>query len=72
MTRTHALPAALDDALTRLADLDARLARLVELRFFGRMSIEETAETLGVSRPTVVRDWRIARRWLYEELTHEP
>ena len=63
---------ALDDALTRLAELDARLVRLVELRFFGRMSIEETAEALGVSRPTVVRDWRVARRWLYEELTSEP
>ena len=63
---------ALDDALTHLAELDARLVRLVELRFFGRLSIEETAEALGVSRPTVVRDWRVARRWLYEELTSEP
>lgn len=59
----------LDDALTRLHDLDERQARLVELRFFGGMDTEQTARALGVSRRTVELDWRMARAWLMRELT---
>ena len=58
----------LDDALTRLAALDPPLARLVELRFFGGLSIEETAEVLGVSPATVKRQWAAARAWLKREM----
>ena len=58
----------LDEALTRLGELDARKCRVVELRFFGGLSNEETAEVLGVSRKTVVEDWTIARLWLKREL----
>jgi RNA polymerase sigma-70 factor, ECF subfamily len=60
---------ALDDALQALARIDARKARVVELRFFGGLNAEETAEVLKVSRITVMRDWRTARAWLYRELT---
>jgi RNA polymerase sigma factor (TIGR02999 family) len=60
---------ALDDALTALAEFDPEGARLIELRFFGGLSLVETAEALGVSRPTVVRRWRAVRAWLYGELT---
>ncbi|MGE3108133.1 MAG: sigma-70 family RNA polymerase sigma factor [Phycisphaerales bacterium] len=60
---------ALDEALARLAAIDARKSRLVELRFFGGMSIEETAEVLGVAPATVKRDWNFARAWLYRELS---
>jgi RNA polymerase sigma factor (TIGR02999 family) len=60
---------ALDDALTQLARLSSRQARIVELRFFGGLSIEETAEVLGVSSATVERDWTHARAWLYREMT---
>ena len=60
---------ALDEALTRLADKETQLARLVELRFFCGLEIPETAETLGVSESTVKRDWAIARAWLHRELT---
>jgi RNA polymerase sigma factor (TIGR02999 family) len=59
---------ALDEALSRLEALDARQARVVELRFFAGLSAEETAEVLGCSEATVVRDWRIARAWLMREL----
>ena len=59
---------ALDDALTSLAKIDARKARLVELRFFGGLSVEETAEVLEVSEETVARDWRVAKTWLFREL----
>lgn len=59
---------ALDVALTRLATRDARQARLVELRYFGGMTIEETAATLEVSVATVNREWRMARSWLFAEL----
>lgn len=59
---------ALDAALTRLAALDPRQHQVVELRFFGGLSVEETAEVLGVSAVTVKRDWRAARAWLYAEL----
>lgn len=59
---------ALDEALTRLADLDPQQARIVELRYFGGLSIEETANTLGVSPATVKRHWTMARAWLLREL----
>jgi DNA-directed RNA polymerase specialized sigma24 family protein len=58
----------LDDALKKLASADAELAGVVDLRFFGGLSIEETARVLCVSVPTVVRDWRLARIWLQREL----
>ncbi len=59
---------ALDDALEGLARLDVRKSRVVELRFFGGLSIEETAEILSVSPETVKRDWKMARAWLAVEL----
>jgi len=58
----------LSEALDRLAELDARQVRVVELRFFTGLSIEETAEVLGVSPATVKRDWTLARAWLHREL----
>jgi RNA polymerase sigma-70 factor, ECF subfamily len=58
----------LDEAMVRLAKLDARQSQIVELRFFGGLSEEETAEVLGISARTVKRDWRLARAWLYEQL----
>jgi RNA polymerase sigma factor (TIGR02999 family) len=61
----------LDEALTRLAALDERLARVVELRFFGDLSVEETAEVLGVTDRTVRRDWRKARSFLHAHLDAE-
>jgi len=62
---------ALDDALTSLEALDARKARIVELRYIGGLSIEEAAETLGVSTATVERDWRSAKAWLYRAISQE-
>ncbi|MDQ1525289.1 MAG: hypothetical protein QOE47_3213, partial [Pyrinomonadaceae bacterium] len=59
---------ALDDALTALAALDEQKSRIVELRFFGGLSVEETAEVLGVSAPTVKRQWRMAKAWLYGQV----
>ena len=59
---------ALDDALRSLSRLDPDKASIVELRFFGGLSLEETAEVIGSSRATVVRQWRIAKAWLYREL----
>jgi RNA polymerase sigma-70 factor (ECF subfamily) len=59
---------ALDDALNALAKEDARKARVVELRFFGGLGVEETAETLGVSVQTVMRDWTFAQAWLAREM----
>jgi len=59
---------ALDDALTALAGSDPRKAQVVELRFFGGLSVEETAEFLKLSPITVMRDWNTARAWLYREL----
>ena len=59
---------ALDEALTRLERVDARKVRVIELRFFGGMSVEEVAELLGVSSNTVIRDWSLARAWLRQEL----
>jgi len=58
----------LDEALTALAGVDARKSRVVELRFFGGLSVEETAEVLKVSPQTVMRDWRLAKVWLAREL----
>jgi len=62
------LVVALDDALSRLRDLDERQARVVECRFFGGMTEEETAEALGIGLRTAKRDWARARSWLYQEL----
>jgi RNA polymerase sigma-70 factor (ECF subfamily) len=59
---------ALDEALERLAKLDPRQARIVELRFFGGLSVEEAAEVAGISPKTVKRDWSLAKAWLYQEL----
>ncbi len=59
---------ALEEALERLAVLDPRKARVVELRFFGGLTMEEVAEVLSVSRPTVERDWSFARAWLYDAI----
>jgi RNA polymerase sigma-70 factor, ECF subfamily len=59
---------ALDEALTRLAQLDERQSRIVELRFFSGLSVEETAEALGVSPATVKNEWRTAKAWLFQEL----
>lgn len=61
---------ALDDALTALAALDRRRAEVVELRFFGGLSVEETARSLAVSPQTVMRDWKVARAWLAREMRH--
>jgi RNA polymerase sigma factor (TIGR02999 family) len=60
---------ALDDALKALAAVDGRKSKVVELRFFGGLSIEETAEVLRVSAETVMRDWRLAKVWLLRELS---
>jgi RNA polymerase sigma factor (TIGR02999 family) len=78
MMNLDALPAAgtdrateickLDDALNSLAQLDPRRAQVVELRFFGGLSVEETADALAVSPQTVMRDWKLARAWLEREL----
>ena len=65
--RSHEL-VALDDALTELAKVDPRKARIVELRFFGGLEVKETAEVVGVSPETVMRDWKLARAWLLWEL----
>jgi RNA polymerase sigma factor (TIGR02999 family) len=62
---------ALDEALRELAKMDERKSRVVELRYFGGLSVEETAEALGVSIPTVTRDWNTAKAWLLREMTKE-
>ena len=62
---------ALDEALEALARIDGRKSRVVELRYFGGLDIEETAEVLGVSVGTAKRDWRMARAWLLAELTEK-
>jgi RNA polymerase sigma factor (TIGR02999 family) len=59
---------ALDDALASLSKIDPRKGRVVELRYFGGLSVEETAEILSISPETVMRDWKMAKRWLYREL----
>jgi RNA polymerase sigma-70 factor, ECF subfamily len=63
---------ALDDALAGLAAIDRRKCQVVELRYFGGLSVEETAEVLQVSVETVARDWRLARTWLLRELSKAP
>jgi RNA polymerase sigma factor (TIGR02999 family) len=60
---------ALDDALNELANLDERQAKIVEMRFFAGMTEEETGDVLGISVRTVKRDWRVAKAWLYKELS---
>ena len=62
---------ALDDALSRLAGTDSRKSQVVELRFFGGLSVEETAEVLKVSADTVLRDWRLAKVWLLREMAKQ-
>jgi RNA polymerase sigma factor (TIGR02999 family) len=62
---------ALNDALTALASFDARMSQMVELRFFGGLSVQETADVLKVSPETVMRDWKTARVWLLRELSRE-
>ncbi len=63
---------AIDEALSRLSASDAQKGRVVELRFFGGLTNEETASVLDISTATVKREWRFARAWLYSELTGEP
>jgi RNA polymerase sigma factor (TIGR02999 family) len=63
---------AIDEALERLADLNERHAQVVEMRFFGGLSVEETAHVLGVSEKTVKNDWRVARAWLRGAMEDEP
>ena len=60
---------ALDDALAALAEFDPHKAKVVELRFFGGLSVEETAEVLKISPQSVMRDWKLARAWLMRELS---
>jgi len=62
---------ALDDALDRLSAIDARKSKVVEMRFFGGLSVEETAEALKVSPLTVKRDWKMARAWLYNTISND-
>ncbi len=62
---------ALDDALSALAEIDERKRQIVEMRFFGGLSIEETAEVLGVSPGTVMRDWTLAKAWLHREINNK-
>jgi RNA polymerase sigma-70 factor (ECF subfamily) len=62
---------AIDEALVGLARIDARKAHIVEMRFFGGLTVEEIAEVLRVSSGTIKRDWRAAKAWLYQELTRE-
>jgi RNA polymerase sigma factor (TIGR02999 family) len=62
---------ALDEALKALAEFDAQKARIVELRFFGGLSIEETASVLGLGTATITRQWRLAKAWLYHELSKD-
>jgi RNA polymerase sigma factor (TIGR02999 family) len=61
----------LDNALKSLGQIDPQQARVVELRFFGGLTVEETAEVLGISPRTVKRDWAVARAWLHGELSGE-
>lgn len=71
-TRTRGVEVeALDDALTLLAEMDPRKCRVVELRFFGGLSLAETAEVLEISEETVSRDWKVAKIWLFRELTQK-
>jgi RNA polymerase sigma factor (sigma-70 family) len=58
----------LDEALTRLAKLSPRQSKVIELRFFAGLNVDETAEVIGISPKTVKRDWSVARAWLHREL----
>ena len=71
MERAPAL-VALDEALSRLASIDPQQARVVELRFFGGLTVEETAGALRISPATVKREWAMAKAWLYRALTKGP
>jgi RNA polymerase sigma factor (TIGR02999 family) len=62
---------ALDDALRRLAEMDEQQARIVELRYFGGLTIEETSEVMGIAPATIKRDWKLTKAWLYRELGGE-
>ncbi len=62
---------AIDEALNRLAEIDEQQGKIVELRFFSGMTVEETAEVLGISTATVKRDWSMARAWLHREISGE-
>jgi|SRR5579871_994636 len=69
-TRAHGIEVvALDEALSSLSRIDPRKSRVVELRYFGGLNVVETAEVLGVSQETVLRDWKMAKAWLMRELT---
>jgi RNA polymerase sigma factor (TIGR02999 family) len=70
-TRPQREVLAIDDALKALAKVDSRKSQVVELRFFGGLNVEETAEVLKVSPDTVVRDWKLAKAWLLRELSQE-
>lgn len=70
-TDTPAGMLAVDDALRKLEALDARQEQIVEMRFFGGLTVEETAEVLGVSARTVEREWTVARAWLYMQLREQ-
>jgi len=61
---------ALDEALKMLAEIDPHRSRVVELRFFGGLSVEETAQVMRISKDKVVRDWRVAKAWLFRHLNH--
>lgn len=63
---------ALDDALEALARVDARKAKVVELRFFAGLDVDETAAVLKVSSQTVLRDWKLSKTWLAREMAHQP
>ena len=69
--RAAAEVVALDDALQRLAVVDPRKSRVVEMRYFGGLSVEETAEVLRVSSDTIMRDWRLAKTWLRRDLSEK-
>ncbi len=63
---------AVDEALNTLAEVDPRQSRVVELRFFAGLSLEETSEAMGIATATVQRDWTVARAWLYREISRRP
>jgi RNA polymerase sigma factor (sigma-70 family) len=62
----------LDEALDSLSKIDPRKGRVVELRYFGGLSAEETAEVLQISPETVLRDWKVAKTWLFRDLSKHP
>ena len=68
-TRSPAEIIAVDNAVNKLSALDARKGRVVELRFFGGLGVEETAEVLKISPETVMRDWKMAKVWLLREIS---